>query len=182
MVTTLIAQIVRFARPQYPNLRRARRRPVPMDLCAVSRWREGCRNKGKAQLSSALERISERIKLAFQTLSRSEAIRGSTIDISIGSGGEGVSQSPLKGRTFSTFQGQNPPFELRRKMGFRLRQKPVPPNGPSSTTVPSSDERKANCRRTAEPDRPPVAESDGSSSSSGPALLFPSALDVMKEP
>src|SRR5260370_31106010 len=89
------------------------------------------------------------------------------------SGGEGVSQSPLKDGAFSTFQNQNPPFELRRKMGFRLRQKPVPPNGPSSTTVPSSDERKANCRRTAQPDRPPVAESDGGSSSSGPALLFP---------
>jgi hypothetical protein len=37
---------------------------VPTGLCAVSRWREGCRNKGKAQLSSALDRISERITLA----------------------------------------------------------------------------------------------------------------------
>jgi hypothetical protein len=62
--------------PQYPNLRRARSRPVPMGLCAVSRWCEGCRNKGKARLSSALDRISERITLAFQTLSRPEAIRG----------------------------------------------------------------------------------------------------------
>jgi hypothetical protein len=41
---------------------------------------KGCRNKGKAQLSSALDRISERITLAFQTLSRPEAIRGSTIE------------------------------------------------------------------------------------------------------
>ena len=47
-----------------------------MGLCAVSRWCEGCRNKGKAQLSSALDRISERITLAFQTLSRPELIRG----------------------------------------------------------------------------------------------------------
>jgi hypothetical protein len=39
-----------------------------MGLCAVSRWCEGCRNKGKAQSSSALDRISERIALAFQTL------------------------------------------------------------------------------------------------------------------
>jgi|SRR6266478_3505618 len=54
-------------------------------------------------------------------------------------------------------------------MGFRLRQKLVPPNGPSSTTVPPSDQRKANCRRTAQSDRRPVAESDGGSSSSGPA-------------
>src|ERR1700681_1435653 len=39
-----------------------------MRLCALSRWCEGCRNnKGKGQLSSALDRISERITLAFQT-------------------------------------------------------------------------------------------------------------------
>ena len=42
-------------------------------------WCEGCRNKSKAQLSSALDRISERITLAFQTLSRPEAIRGPAI-------------------------------------------------------------------------------------------------------
>src|SRR6266436_9376235 len=35
----------------------------------------------QAQLSSALDRISERITLAFQTLSRPEATRGSTIEI-----------------------------------------------------------------------------------------------------
>jgi hypothetical protein len=37
-------------------------------------------------------------------------------------GGEGVSQSPLKHKAFSTLLGQNLPFELRRKMGFRLQQ------------------------------------------------------------
>ena len=112
-------------------------------------------------------------------------IASSLVQVGIGwerrAGGEGVSQSPLKDQAFSTFQEQYPPFELRRNMGFRLRQKPVPPNGPSSTTVSSSDERKVNCRRTAH-DRPAVAESDGGSSSSGPALLFPSAVDVVKEP
>jgi hypothetical protein len=51
-----------------------------MGLSAVSRWCEWCRNKGKAQLSSALDRISEGITLAFQTLSRPEAIRGATIE------------------------------------------------------------------------------------------------------
>jgi hypothetical protein len=51
-----------------------------MGLCAISCWCEGCRNKGKAKLSSSLDRISERITLAFQTLSRPEAIRGSTIE------------------------------------------------------------------------------------------------------
>ena len=37
------------------------------------------------------------------------------------SGGEGVSQSPLKDKTFSSFLGENPPFELRRNMEFRLQ-------------------------------------------------------------
>lgn len=54
-------------------------------------------------------------------------------------GGESVSQSLLKDKVFSTFLNQNPQFELTEKRGFCARQKPVPPNGPSSTTVPSSD-------------------------------------------
>jgi hypothetical protein len=33
-------------------------------------------------------------------------------------GGESVSQSPLKDKAFSTFLGQNPPFELLAEMGF----------------------------------------------------------------
>src|SRR3979411_265965 len=32
-------------------------------------------------------------------------------------------------------------LSYRRKVGFRLRQEPVPPNGPSSTTLPSSGRR-----------------------------------------
>ena len=102
MVTTLTAQIP-ICSPEYPNLRRARSRPVPMGLCAVSHWCEGCRDKGKARLSSALDRISERITLGFQTLSRPEAIRGSTsknnnlpyISIRYGGGrGTGIEPSP----------------------------------------------------------------------------------------
>jgi hypothetical protein len=94
-----------------------------MGLCAISRWCEGCRNNGKPQLSSALDRISERITLAFQTLSRLESIRGPTSKnkhlpyISIGCGGESVSQSPLNDQAFSTFLDQNPPFALRPKTG-----------------------------------------------------------------
>ena len=76
MVTTLIAQMSDLLAP----ISKSTTRPVPMGLRAVSRWYEGCRNKGKAQLRSALDRISERITLAFQTLSRPEAIRGSTIE------------------------------------------------------------------------------------------------------
>jgi hypothetical protein len=51
-----------------------------MGLCAVIPlvWR--CRNNGKARLSSALDRISERITLASKTPSRPEAIRESTIE------------------------------------------------------------------------------------------------------
>jgi hypothetical protein len=51
-----------------------------MGLCAVSRLCDGCRNKGKAQLGSALYRISERITLVFQSLSRPEAVRRTTIE------------------------------------------------------------------------------------------------------
>jgi hypothetical protein len=39
------------------------------------------------------------------------------------SGGEGVSQLPLKDKAFSIFPDQNPPFELRPKKDFGLRQK-----------------------------------------------------------
>ena len=97
-----------------------------MDLCAVSRWCEGYRNKGKAQSSSALDRISEWITPTFQTLSRPEIIRGSSIEnekfpyISITYGGESVSQSPLKDNAFSTFLDQNPPFELPPKWNSAL--------------------------------------------------------------
>jgi hypothetical protein len=37
-------------------------------------------------------------------------------------GGEGVSQPPLKDNAFSTILDQNLPLELRREVGFRLRQ------------------------------------------------------------
>ena len=52
------------------------------------------------------------------------------------SGREGFSQSSLKDQAFSAFLDQ--PLSYFRKMGFCLRQKPLPSNGPSSTTVSSS--------------------------------------------
>src|SRR6266481_2267923 len=106
-----------------------------MGLCAVSHWCEGCRDKGKARLSSALDRISERITLGFQTLSCPEVIRGQPSKntnlryISIGYGGESVSQSPLKYKAFSTFLDQNPPFELRPKNGISPSAKARAPDG-----------------------------------------------------
>jgi hypothetical protein len=39
-------------------------------------------------------------------------------DVSKGAGGEGVSQSPLKDKAFSTFLDQNPPLELRPENGI----------------------------------------------------------------
>ena len=41
------------------------------------------------------------------------------------SGGEGVSQPPLKDKAFFTFVNQNPPFELRPKTAFRLPSWPI---------------------------------------------------------
>jgi hypothetical protein len=49
-------------------------------------------------------------------------------------------RSPLDSAHVSCRLDQSPPFELWPEMGFRLRPKPVPPNGPSSATVPSSEQ------------------------------------------
>src|SRR5258707_6200431 len=133
--------------PQYPNLRRARSRPVLMDLCAVSRWCEEYRNKGRAQSSSALDRISEWITPTFQTLSRPEIIRGSSIEnekfpyISITYGGESVSQLPLQDNAFSTFLDQNPPFELRPENWVSLPTKACSANGHRQQCHPATSER-----------------------------------------
>jgi hypothetical protein len=51
----------------------------------------------------------------------SRGFRGSRYGLLKFGGGESVSQSPLKDRVFLTFLGQNPPFELRRKLALRLR-------------------------------------------------------------
>jgi hypothetical protein len=67
------------------------------------RGAKGAERKGKGQLSSAFDRISERITLAFQTLSRLEASRGQPTLNFIRGGGESVSQLPLKDKVFSTF-------------------------------------------------------------------------------
>jgi hypothetical protein len=92
-----------------------------MGLCAVSRGVKGVRNKGKAQLSSALDQISERITVPPRSNPESIIESVNLPYISIGYGGESVSQSPLKRKAFLTFLGQNPPFELRRKLAFRLQ-------------------------------------------------------------
>jgi hypothetical protein len=112
-----------------------------MGLRAASRWCEGCRNKGKAQLSSARSNF----QTAFQTLSRQEAILGSTIEnnnllyISMGYGGESVSQSPLKDQAFSTFLDQNPPFELLPENGISPSTKACPAQWPVVDNSASSD-------------------------------------------
>jgi hypothetical protein len=131
---------------------------------------KGAETKAKAQLSPALDRISERITRAFQTLSRAEAIRAPTIEnsnlpyISIGYGGESVSQLPLKDKAFSTFLDQNPPLEQRpgpkwdlTAVRSLLSQRPVIDNN-----APKRHEGKLPSRRCA----------------SGPTLRFPSAVDV----
>jgi hypothetical protein len=88
----------------------------------------------------------------------------------------------LKDKAFSTFLDQNPLFELRRENGISPPAKAGSANGPSSTTTASSDKRKANCRRAAQPNRRPAAELMVVHPGSGPTLQFSSAVDVMKEP
>jgi hypothetical protein len=68
----------------------------------------------------------------------------SDLSLSLKGGGESVSQLPLKDKAFLTFLGQNPPFELRRKLAFHLQS---------------------------------FHEIHRGSSSTGPTLQFPSALD-----
>jgi hypothetical protein len=65
MVTTLIAQMSDLLAPISKSTTQ-RSRPVPMGLCAVSRWCEGCRNKGKAPLSSEVNHRKTEIYLIFQ--------------------------------------------------------------------------------------------------------------------
>ena len=71
--------------PDRADVRFARRNIQIHDAHVVDLYRWVCaqylvgvrrRNKGKAQLNSALDRISERITLAFPTLARPEAIQG----------------------------------------------------------------------------------------------------------
>src|SRR5882724_4875907 len=159
-----------------------------MDLCAVSRWCEGYRNRGKAQSSLALDRISEWITLAFQTLSRPEIIRGSTIEnenlpyISITYGGESVSQSPLKDNAFSTFLDQNPPFELPPKWNSAL----------DKNLSRSMARHRQHCHQATSERQIAVAPLGliavqswnlrVAHPDSGPALQFLSAVDAMKEP
>jgi hypothetical protein len=47
--------------------------------------------------------------------------RGKSQHIVQKAGGESVSQLPLKDKAFLIFLGQNPPFELRRKLALRLQ-------------------------------------------------------------
>jgi hypothetical protein len=66
-------------------------------------------------------------------------------------------------------------------MGFRHRQKPVPPNGPSSTTVPqATSERQiavAPLSLIAVQSRNLMVAHRGF----WPGLQFPSAVDIKKE-
>jgi hypothetical protein len=84
---------------------------------------KGAETKAKrSDLGSALDQISGWITSVFQVAqparsadiaSRGKLSKNNNLPyISIGYGGESVSQSPLKDQAFSTFLDQNPPFEL----------------------------------------------------------------------
>jgi hypothetical protein len=75
MVTTLTAQMSDLLAP---NIQIYDAHVVDLYQWVGARYLVGVKeNEGKAQLSLGLDRISELITLAFQTLSRPEAIRGS---------------------------------------------------------------------------------------------------------
>jgi len=67
----------------------------------------------------------------------------------MGYGEESVSQSPLKDQAFSTFSGQNPPFELRPENGISPSTKARPAQLPVIDNGAIKRPAKGNCRRTA---------------------------------
>jgi hypothetical protein len=93
-------------------------------------------------------------------------------------GGEGVSQSPLKDQAFSTFLDQNPPFELPEKGDFAFDK---------SLSRPMVRHRQ-QCRQATSERQIAVAPLSliavrsrslmVAHPGSGPALQFPSAVDV----
>jgi hypothetical protein len=104
-----------------------------MGLCAVSRWCERVQKQRQSAVKLGSRSNFRTDHAGFTNPARPEAIGGQPSKnrhlhyISIGYGGESVSQPPLKDKAFSTFLGQNPPFKPRPKMGFRSRQEPVQP-------------------------------------------------------
>jgi hypothetical protein len=87
-----------------------------MSLRSVSHWREGCRYKSKARFELGTRPNFRTDHADFQPkgpFGTANYQKQNSPHISIGFGGEGVSQSPLKDQAFSTFLDQNPPFELR---------------------------------------------------------------------
>jgi hypothetical protein len=155
MVTTLIAQMSDLRAPISKSTMRTCR-PVPMGLCAVSHWCE-VRNKGKAQLSSALERISEWITWLSKPCPAQKQPEGQPTEnkhnfIFQQDGGERVSHLPLKNKAFLTFLDQNPPLELRPENGILPSTKVCPAQWPVIDDSVIERLAKANCRRTAQPE------------------------------
>lgn len=72
MVSTLIARIVRFARP---NIQIYNAHAVDLYQWVCAQYRvgvKGCRNEGKAQLSSTLDRDSEWITQVLHAVSKKQ--------------------------------------------------------------------------------------------------------------
>jgi hypothetical protein len=96
-------------------------------------------------------------------------------------GGESVSQSLLKDKAFSTFLDQNLPFELPEK-GISRSTKGCPAQWSVIDISAIKRLAKGKFRRTARPDRRQSRNLIVAHPGSGPALQFPSAVDVTKEP
>jgi hypothetical protein len=96
---------------------------------------------------------------------------------------ESVSQPPLKDKAFSTFLGQNPPFELPPENGISPSTKACPAQMAviDNTAIKRLTKGKLPSHPLSliavQSRNPMVAHP-----SSGPALQFPSAGDVMKQP
>jgi hypothetical protein len=97
-------------------------------------------------------------------------------------GGESVSQSPLKDKAFSTFLDQNPPFELLEKGDFAfdksLSRPMVRHRQQRHQAISERQIAVAPLSLIVVQSRKLMVAHPGS----GPALQFPSAVDVKKEP
>jgi hypothetical protein len=118
-----------------------------MGLCAISRWCEVQKQRRSAvKLGSRPNfRADHAPNPVPPGINPGPTSKNKHLPyISIGYGGESVSQSPLKYKAFSTFLDQNPPFELQPEMEFGLRQKPIPTDDPIIDNTPFRRLAKGN--------------------------------------
>jgi NAD(P)-dependent dehydrogenase (short-subunit alcohol dehydrogenase family) len=99
-------------------------------------------NAGIAKLGSVAETTDEMFDDILNTDFRAAYFTVQKALPLLSDGGESVSQLPLKDNAFSTFPGQNPPFELRPENGVSLPTKACSANGHRQQCHQATSERQ----------------------------------------